>query len=339
MAARCRSKRLVKLLLDNGADPKIINRDCKSTEDYILEDERFRSSPILPTRTMNMSYRNQQAIYSANEDKPTLHHSVTAQRASTHCLNDMATLLDHLASSFDQELKDKERDMTQAHSLLGNIQSEILESQRIVGQLKTQAQGFNVANEKLQMLEDQLHSKMTKRCRLGYEKWLRDEEERERAFRDSSLGNSIPYVPGAIDLNDISDGIAGQAKRKISTDEDVSDLQALYADLPIDAEGIAIACQSLRGELEQHRKRRKETFTGFIKLQAEAGTSGKMNQYRRLIGACAGGIAQDEVDNVLDVLLEVSTSLRLLLWSNIGCFRHWKPRSQPLLRQHGIMAS
>ncbi|KAG5220937.1 transcription factor [Salix suchowensis] len=45
MAARCRSKRLVKILIDHGADPKIVNNDGKSTEDYILEDERFRSSP------------------------------------------------------------------------------------------------------------------------------------------------------------------------------------------------------------------------------------------------------------------------------------------------------
>ncbi|KAG8900647.1 hypothetical protein FRC01_010062 [Tulasnella sp. 417] len=34
--ARCRSKRLVKLLLDHGADPKIRTADQKTTEDYIL---------------------------------------------------------------------------------------------------------------------------------------------------------------------------------------------------------------------------------------------------------------------------------------------------------------
>ena len=43
LAARARSRRLVKALLDHGADPKIKNRDFKSAEDYILEDERFRS--------------------------------------------------------------------------------------------------------------------------------------------------------------------------------------------------------------------------------------------------------------------------------------------------------
>ncbi len=45
MAARARSKRLVRLLLEHGADPKIRNKEGKNAEDYIIEDERFRSSP------------------------------------------------------------------------------------------------------------------------------------------------------------------------------------------------------------------------------------------------------------------------------------------------------
>lgn len=333
MAARCRSKRLVKLLLDHGADPKITNRDSKSTEDYILEDERFRSSPTLPSRSTNMAYRNIQSAHApptalanysfapANGDKPPLHHSVTAQRASTRCINDMAVMLDSLAASFDQELKDKERDMTQAHSLLGNIQSEILESQRAVGQLKTQAQGLDEGKENLRLLEENLRGTMGRRYRLGWEKWLRDEEEREKAVRDSANGALLPFVPESLDGSDTVDvevKDVGKGKRKVSETEDVSDLVALYADLPADAEGVRQACRVLREELEQHKRRRRDTFDEYVKLQAEAGTSGRMNQYRRLIGAGCGGIAPGDVDNVLGMLLEVSAllmSTSTMLWA------------------------
>ncbi|KAA1085079.1 hypothetical protein PGTUg99_006528 [Puccinia graminis f. sp. tritici] len=41
LAAQCRSKKLVKILLDHGANPKTANRDGKSAEDYILEDDKF----------------------------------------------------------------------------------------------------------------------------------------------------------------------------------------------------------------------------------------------------------------------------------------------------------
>jgi ankyrin repeat protein len=179
MAARCRSKRLVKILIDHGADPKIVNHDGKSTEDYILEDERFRSSPAPTSRLTHMSFRNAQAAFPpanslpnyafapGNGDRPPLHHSVTGQKASTRCVNDMTTLLDGLATSFDQELKDKERDMNQAHAL---IQAEILESQRAVGHLKTQADGLTKAKIVQKDHESELVGEMGRRYRLGWVK-------------------------------------------------------------------------------------------------------------------------------------------------------------------------
>ena len=168
MAARCRSKRLVKLLIDHNANPKIANNDNKTAEDYILEDERFRSSPILPSRSLNMSYRNLHAGQgSSGLSKPPLHHSVTAQVTSTQCVNDMAALLEALAASFDQELKEKERDQAQAHSLLGSIQTEILDNKRAVLHLKQQCQGFEEAKTKLGLLEEGLKEKLRRRHQLG----------------------------------------------------------------------------------------------------------------------------------------------------------------------------
>lgn len=333
MAARCRSKRLVKLLIDHGADPKIVNRDGKSTEDYILEDERFRSSPVLPSRSTNMPLRTLSAAYpsfssssqypgTSGSDKPPLHHSVTAQVASTRCVNDMASMLESLASSFDQELRDKERDMTQAHSLLGSIQSEILESQRSVVVLKLQSQGLDEMKAKLGSLEHSLKVKMGQRYHLGWEKWLKDEEERERFVRERPQGRELAFVPGSMENStphsmDVLPGSEppnmaslekGKGRLQISETEDISDLHALYSDLPSDDTSIRMACQSLRESLEQSRTRRRGLVDDLVRLQAEAGTSGRMNQYRRLIGAGCGGLPPREVDGVLSMLLEVMFS-------------------------------
>lgn len=322
MAARCRSKRLVKLLIDHGADPKIANRDGKSTEDYILEDERFRSSPVLPSRALSMSFRNAQAAYPpiqatanyafapANGDRMPLHHSTAAQTASTRAITDMASMLDSLAASFDQELREKERDLNQAHALLSNIQAEILESQRSVGQLKVQCQGLDETRTRLQDLETELSAKMGKRYRLGWEKWVKDEEERERSVREAA-GGALASFP-SVSLHPVEEsalegelGPGAGTKRKASTEEeDVSDLIGLHADVPQDAESLRIACEALREELTQHRKRRKEMFDEFVLFQAEAGTGGRMTEYRRLIAAGCGGVPTSEVDNVVSMLLE-----------------------------------
>ncbi|KAJ6510183.1 transcription factor [Mycena vitilis] len=317
MAARCRSKRLVKLLIDNGADPKIVNNDGKSTEDYILEDERFRSSPVPPSRTLGMSFRNAQAAYPphnslpnyvfapSNGDRPPLHHSVVGQRASTRCVNDMTSMLDSLAASFDQELRDKERDTAQAHALLSNIQAEILESQRTVSHLRGQAEGLALAKQHLKERENALQTKMGRRYRLGWEKWVKDEEVREKEIRDAGNGELVAPTTYRME-EDMDVDEEARAKRRLAQTEDISDLITLYSDIPTDPEALREACSTLRQDVEQFRKRRKGTFDELVSFQAEAGTSGRMGEYRRLIGAGCGGVPPSEVDHVLGMLLEVS---------------------------------
>ncbi|KAJ8583016.1 apses-domain-containing protein [Rhizopogon salebrosus TDB-379] len=324
MAARCRSKRLVKLLIDHGANPKIVNNDGKSTEDYILEDERFRSSPGPTSRLSAMSFRNAQAVlgptssnamtltHPTNGDKPPLHHSIAGQKASTRCVNDITSMLDSLAGSFDRELQEKERDMTQAHALLQNIQQEILESHRAVNQLKTQAEGLQLAKGLLGELEGRLVDKMGRRYRLGWEKWVKDEENREVSIRDAANGElmiTAATVPYRTD-DDIEEVVEpgkdkGKGKRKmLPQEEEISDLLALYGDVPSDPEALRVACDALREEVGQHRKRRKDMFDELASFQAEAGTGGRMSEYRRLIGAGCGGVPPSDVDNIIGMLLE-----------------------------------
>ncbi|KIY45949.1 apses-domain-containing protein [Fistulina hepatica ATCC 64428] len=313
MAARCRSKRLVKLLLDHGADPKIMNNDGKSTEDFILEDERFRGSPG-PSSGPPLSYRlahgpSTYPFGPGHGSKPPMHYSTAAQKASTRCVNDMASMLDSLATSFDQELRDKERDVGQAHALLTNIQSEILESQRSVTQLRTQCDGLSVEQQKLTNAEATLSSKMGMRYRMGWEKWLKGEEAREHRIRAaaSNMLNltpetstfSVDGLPTLSSSGERSSTVAGKRRA-----EDVSDLVALWSDLPTDSQGVTQMCEALREEIGQAKKRRKVTFDELVKFQAEAGTSSRMNEYRRLIGSGCGGIPPSEVDAVLGILLE-----------------------------------
>lgn len=298
MAARCRSKRLVKLLIDHGADPKIPNRDGKTCEDYILEDERFRSSPVM--RSQNMSLRIPSGS-SSHVNYPRLHHSTAAQRASGKCTNDMATLLDSLATSFDNELVEKERDLNQAHSLLGNIQAEIAESQRTVQSLKEQASGLGQAKENLAKIEREVLSLMERSYRRGWETWIKEEKAKEAAWSNMN-GLTLP--------TDLDDPIAGGAEppNNLPTLDaaDIASLEELHQTTSVRTTvEIHDACEALRTEILQHRVNREKAFEEFVKYQAEAGTGGRMSEYRRLIGAGCGGIPPTEVDNVVGLLLEV----------------------------------
>lgn len=299
MAARCRSKRLVKILLDHGANPKLLNNEGKSTEDYILEDERFRSSPTIASRPLPNIYRPipsssslGQLDYLMSGDRSVLHYSAAGQKAATVCVNEATTLFDNLASSYDQELREKERDMKQAGALLSNIQTEILESQRTVGLLKSQSQGLNRSRQVLQDLETDLRSKMGKRFRFGWEKWVKVEEEREAAVRAAGQGEIIA-IPSDDGVHRTPDG------------QDITDLVALHSNIPTDANDTKDECEKLRSEVLGFKRRRLESFDELVRFQTEAGTSGKMADYRRLIATCCGGVSIGEVDNVLGMLLEV----------------------------------
>ncbi|KAG9034319.1 hypothetical protein FRB95_013355 [Tulasnella sp. JGI-2019a] len=317
LAARCRSKRLVKLLIDHGADPKIRNADQKSTEDYILEDERFRYSPAL--RGQPLSFRvpsggSQGGLGGAFG--PRLHHSAAAQQASGKCTQDMAMMLDSLASSFDQELAHKERDLTQAHALLSNIQAQILESQRAVAALKAQAAALTPERRQLERLEEDLKGKMGKRFRLGWEKWIQEEEAREQTWM-ASIDGSSPIHSSGIVVNGAGTASslpspdrktragASVAGSNVLDSTDLADLHMHIAGLASQGTSTVLrASEGLKDDVHTLRVRRQEAFDDFIKLSAEAGTGGKMAEYRRLIGAGCGGVPPDEVDNVIGVLLE-----------------------------------
>jgi len=180
--------------------------------------------------------------------------------------------------------------------LLGNIQTEILESQRAVQALKQQASGLKGSKLKLTKLEEDLLAKMGKRYRLGWEKWVKDEEAREKSWRASGSHNTMP------DPNVDSKG-------KIRIEEgvvlqDTTDLIELHHLPQMTAQELHEACEVLRGEIGKHRLRRKDAFEEFVRHQADAGTGGRMAEYRRLIGAGCGGVPPSEVDNVVTMLLE-----------------------------------
>jgi transcription factor MBP1 len=267
LAARARSKRLVKILLDNGGDPKVANRDGKSAEDYILEDERFRETELgAPTAGG--------AAGSAQSFVPQLHSSEVGQRATTRCIPAIVELLEQLATTFDDELAAKERDLAQAHSLLSNMESEIAESERTISSLQQESSTLASLSEREVVLMAELENKMGKRFRLGWEKWVRDEDAREQA-----------YVEG------------GTAVREMDLDA----LRELSRNPPKDAGDHA---RQVRARVQEYTGERKALFREFAKAMSEVGTGVRMGQYRQLI-ALGCSVELGQVDGVIESLCEM----------------------------------
>ncbi|KAK4057870.1 Transcription factor mbp1 [Microbotryomycetes sp. JL221] len=301
LAARARSKRLVKILLDHGADPKIANRDNKTAEDYILEDERFREQELAAAGAAGMALNGDGGMAFGGDMSldangiataggaslhvpgyvPQLHTSETGQRISTKLIPKFAELLESLAQSYDHEVQEKERDLQQAQSVLTTVQAELLENQRLAQQLQAQVDELPALVQTEQNLEAELANKMGKRFRLGWEKWVRDEEQREQQYEE-----------------DVKNGNVDKSAQQ--QNQDLEAYRQMLDNPPADA---AEQMKQLRNKLDEFKKRRQAMFEEFSKRTAEMGTGDKMAKYRKLI-ALGCNVPIDQVDGAIDALLQ-----------------------------------
>ncbi|TKY87002.1 hypothetical protein EX895_003679 [Sporisorium graminicola] len=290
MAARARSKRLVRLLLEHGADPKIRNKEGKNAEDYIIEDERFRSSP---------SRTGPAGIELGADGLPvlptsSLHTSEAGQRTAGRAVTLMSNLLHSLADSYDSEIHTAEKKLTQAHALLKQIQTEIEDSAKIAEGLHHEAKGVEDERKRVDSLQLALKHGINKRARDDLERrWAEGKEAVKRARLQAGL------EPGALSASN-----AANAPAAAEGEADKDDGKKLIEGLPAGTD-VKSAIAELKKQLNEVQGNKTELVDKFVTRAREQGTGRTMAAYRRLIAAGCGGIAPDEVDAVVGVLCEL----------------------------------
>lgn len=282
LAARARSRRLVKSLLDHGADPKLKNRDFKSCEDYILEDERFRASPTAPG-----------ANGASNGAEKVLYSSEAARLAGGMGLSNITADMQALARSYDNELLGKEREIAQAKALLTSIHAEITESSRSISTLSTQVQPLNDKRRELEQLQSTLKTKIEEAMKQGFTSWKDGEEGRESRWR----AGQEPTMNG----EDYSDLAARTAPANEGEEEslrwEIEDLRRRRA------EGVSRLAKA-QTEVGPLPCRVYPTMYPLADA-TQSGTGDKIAHYRKLVAsACNGSI--NDLDGAVDQLLQVS---------------------------------
>lgn len=262
MAARARSKRLVKLLLEHGADPKIRNREGKNAEDYIVEDERFRASPA---RAAGSAY--------ASNTTNVPHSSEAGQRAAGRSVGLVSTLLHDLADSYDTELSVLERKLSHAQTLLVQIQGEIADSSRIEATYMPKAHEGDAAATVHTLEKRYAAARKREAAADASASWDRMRQQVGNARPDHTLGDAPP-----------------------GTDAVVQRVCAAPADsLRAELERLRTRAVEVVGRYEAAQQTHAATVS-------EENADRTMAMYRRLIAAGCGGIPTLEVDAVVDVL-------------------------------------
>ncbi|SPO40464.1 related to MBP1 - transcription factor, subunit of the MBF factor [Pseudozyma flocculosa] len=288
MAARARSKRLVRLILEHGGDPKIRNKEGKNAEDYIVEDERFRSSPSrIGPAGVEIGADGLPAVATS-----AMHTSEAGQRTAGRTITLMSTLLHSLADSYDSEVGAADRRLTQAHGLLKQIQNEIEESARVAEGLNDEAKGVEAERKTVEQLEGALKAGLGKRNReLMEADWQQGREAIKKARTET----------GTADGKLVESSLSNVASTAAAEEQDPKKLIAGLAK----GKDIKSAIAELKHQLAEVRAKRSDLVDTFVARAREQGTGRTMAAYRRLIAAGCGGIAPDEVDAVVGVLCEL----------------------------------
>ncbi|KDN36051.1 hypothetical protein K437DRAFT_276897 [Tilletiaria anomala UBC 951] len=316
MAARARSKRLVRLLLEYGADPKIRNKEGKNAEDYIIEDERFRASPgrtsaaaaavaALAAGGPGTGGNGSVPVAalcgldgSGGAGATSLHTSEAGQRAGGRAVQLMAKLLHQLADSYDAELGSADKRLSQAASLLVQIQAEVRESDQVRQALQREADDGDREKDALAQLEAELRTSIAKRHADDMARSWDTAQDHVKRLR---IVNGLPEDA----LFSSSAAAGGQgASGGDSEQKGPASAQDLLA--PVAAgKPLQEQLAELRQLVSDAKARHSALVDQFVAKAKEQGTGKTMAAYRRLISAGCGGIASEEVDAVVTALCDL----------------------------------
>jgi hypothetical protein len=199
-------------------------------------------------------------------------------------------LLASLADAYDAELSGVERQVTQAHALLAQIQAEIAESSRagIAGHAGSSSPAAGDATSRKNQKERQAAELRAAETALiaGMQKRAREEmrgewEATSKRLRLMETENAA--LPAA----------------------DVASLEGLRMPMPAGSDA-AKALAELKTQVAQVKASHSTVVRRFVERAREQGAGKQALAYRRLLAAgCGGGIAPDEVDSVVEALIDL----------------------------------
>ena len=302
ICARNQARRFCRVLMRARADIRIPNAHGRTAEEYIQEYESQRNQKrllrngIQPSTSFNMtssqvhsqSYQPYQApitgvqasttaaFASAQRTNPRgfqTYISEAAIRATQKIIQQMTEHLEALATSFDAELVDKEADLTQAKTLLQNMEGEI-ETSRLA--LKKMIKLFSDIDASAATSEDVVSAGESVLAGV-----------RERV---ESRTTELKMVVERGQARDLA-SLVREEEQTIPIDE-------------FNVKGLSGEQSQLANELTDLQAERRGLVDRIVDIYANSGCGEKMVKYRRLIALCIGQ-RTDQVDGLLEQLYQM----------------------------------
>ncbi|KAK3841145.1 MAG: apses-domain-containing protein [Linnemannia gamsii] len=325
IAARLKvgGKKVVKMLLDAGADPKIRNHTGKNAEDYVLETEQAITSAVASTTAAAAAAAaaagtNKAASTNSKSGLPSLlppkdvptangHQSLTTSTRNV-VIPTVSDLFGQLTHSYEKDIFEKDQDIVEARNLLQGIQAEIWEGRRTIQGLKATASTLQKAERDILELEKKIMREIQLRQRLRLEELVKEREEELRSKSQegtgtsstaSALGPSEHDVNGADTTMDAPNSSADMEMMAPPTSSSTAETLE-PSNHPNKVELLENEEDTLRRKLEELQKNRKERVEEMVQWKSQQDQ--RRCEYQRLIALCCN-VSMDQVDGLLQPLL------------------------------------
>ncbi|KAK3838541.1 MAG: hypothetical protein JOS17DRAFT_679354 [Linnemannia elongata] len=271
IAARIGNKKVVRLLLEAGADSKIRNKSGRNADEFLQEAENQASgssSTLLPSLQPPPSTASHPQQQQQQQQQQQPHSSLGGGggiRASQRMIPAVTELFEHLTQSYEKDLYEKEQDLLDARNLLHSIQSEVQEGHRTMDELRNKTMYLGQAEDQIRTLEGMIRQEIHLRQRLRLEDLVAQEENRLRREREMERDQT---GHGPVDGGRV---------------------------LAMEREAV-----ELRASLSHLQQSRKEQVEQIVQLKSQQGK--RRQEYKRLIALCCN-VSIDEVDGLLGPLL------------------------------------
>ncbi|RIA89304.1 hypothetical protein C1645_694492 [Glomus cerebriforme] len=189
ISARYANKKLVRLLMDAGADPQIRNAIGKNAEDYILElDHEAKSRVVSEHHHHQVQLQNVQSVNNIeSQEAPATTSSTTEVPSSTgisqNFMPTITSILQEFENSYQSQIQEKDRELSVSRAQLDTVNSDLNKTKCTIDALQDKIRVLPAQKEKINELVGLVKDKVEKRRQRRLDATISEEMKNAAPFQ------------------------------------------------------------------------------------------------------------------------------------------------------------
>ncbi|GBB98023.1 hypothetical protein RclHR1_03120008 [Rhizophagus clarus] len=213
ISAKYANKKLVRLLMDAGADPQIRNAIGKNAEDYILElDHEAKSraaadhhhqAPLHNISSVNNIESQESTITGSSITDGTTSATSSCVQISQNFMPSITTILQEFESSYQLQIQEKERELSASRAQLDTVSNDLNKTRSAIDALRDKLRVLPTRKERINDLVGKVKERVEKRRQRRLDATISEEMKNAAPFKG---GNAEKLVELKHQLNELKSG-------------------------------------------------------------------------------------------------------------------------------------